>query len=211
MSGAGVALAQVETIARGIAVALGIATLGVAIGLGVVRGSRRPVGRTVGEPGVAQRTPYLMLVSVLWIGACILLWRPFPVAVSAALRVAALAIGVPVCSLGIALYLWGARTLGQFFRVSSGLGLQLDAEHRLITDGPFARIRHPMYLGLQLAALGGLLLFQRWTMAFVLINFAGLVLRARREEEALAAEFGEAWEVYAHRVPAWLPRLGRTR
>jgi protein-S-isoprenylcysteine O-methyltransferase Ste14 len=36
-----------------------------------------------------------------------------------------------------------------------------------------------------------------------------LAFRARREEQALSAQFGPAWQEYAHQVPAWLPRLRR--
>jgi protein-S-isoprenylcysteine O-methyltransferase Ste14 len=95
------------------------------------------------------------------------------------------------------------------YRTASGLGVQLHAEHRLITFGPFALVRHPLYLGLQLAALGGFLLYWTWTLVFVTVSFLGLVIRARREEQALAAEFGEGWDAYCQRVPAWIPRLRR--
>jgi protein-S-isoprenylcysteine O-methyltransferase Ste14 len=40
-------------------------------------------------------------------------------------------------------------------------------------------------------------------------------VRARREEDALKAEFGEQWQAYCKRVPMWIPRLsgvkGKTR
>jgi protein-S-isoprenylcysteine O-methyltransferase Ste14 len=61
----------------------------------------------------------------------------------------------------------------------------------LITHGPLAFVRHPLYLGLQIAALGGFLVYRTWTLAFVMADFLGLVIRARREEQVLAAEFGE--------------------
>jgi protein-S-isoprenylcysteine O-methyltransferase Ste14 len=79
----------------------------------------------------------------------------------------------------------------------------------LVTNGPFAIVRHPMYLGLITAALGSLLLYRTWTaLAYAL--FAPFVLmRARREELALGAEFGEEWQVYCRRVPALLPRFRR--
>jgi protein-S-isoprenylcysteine O-methyltransferase Ste14 len=38
----------------------------------------------------------------------------------------------------------------------------------------------------------------------------GLTIRARREEVALAVEFGADWATYCRRVPAWLPH-GRGR
>jgi protein-S-isoprenylcysteine O-methyltransferase Ste14 len=99
--------------------------------------------------------------------------------------------------------------LGELYTASSGFGVRLHVHHRLITHGPFALVRHPLYLGLQVAALGGLLLYRTWTFVFVTVNFLALVLRAKREEQALAMEFGEQWEAYVGRVPAWIPRLRR--
>ena len=41
------------------------------------------------------------------------------------------------------------------------------------------------------------------------VTMFGLVVRARREERDLEAQYGRAWQAYAARVPAWLPRNGR--
>jgi protein-S-isoprenylcysteine O-methyltransferase Ste14 len=97
------------------------------------------------------------------------------------------------------------------YNVSSSMGAQLYADHWLVTHGPFALVRHPMYLGIILASLGGLLIYRTWTLLFTTVGFLGLALRARREEQALAAEFGEQWEEYCRRVPGWIPRLPRRR
>jgi len=40
-------------------------------------------------------------------------------------------------------------------------------------------------------------------------NVLGLVFRARREEKARVAEFGEQWDANCRRVPAWVPHLWR--
>lgn len=64
-----------------------------------------------------------------------------------------------------------------------------------------------MYLGLFLAAFGGLLLYRVWTFVFVILTFLGLPARAHREEQAMIAEFGPAWQAYRRQVPAWLPHL----
>jgi protein-S-isoprenylcysteine O-methyltransferase Ste14 len=68
-----------------------------------------------------------------------------------------------------------------------------------------------MYLGLVAAAVVSLLLYQTWTaLAYAL--FAPFVLRrARGEEQALAAEFGEQWQEYCQRVPAFIPRLKKNK
>ncbi len=109
--------------------------------------------------------------------------------------------------LGLASYLWGAKTLGAMYKPSSAFGVQLNVEHKLITYGPFALVRHPLYLGLQVVAIGGLLVYRNWTFVSIAGNFLALFIRARREEQALAAEFGKEWEMYASQVPAWIPRF----
>ncbi|NLG49536.1 MAG: isoprenylcysteine carboxylmethyltransferase family protein [Chloroflexi bacterium] len=202
-------LNTVERGVRRIGVVVGLTTLAIALWQAVWRGSRRPAGRTTGTAARVLRGPVLPLFSALWLGLCVLLWRPLPVKPAKTARVAALVAGALLYFPGLALYLWGARTLGEMYRPASGPGVQLNVGHRLITHGPFACVRHPLYLGLQIAAFGGLLLYRNWTLAFVAVNLLGLFFRARREEEALQAEFGEEWRAYARRVPAWMPRLHR--
>jgi protein-S-isoprenylcysteine O-methyltransferase Ste14 len=89
------------------------------------------------------------------------------------------------------------------------MGAQLFAGHELVTGGPFAIIRHPMYPGLILAALGSLLLYTTWTSLLYALFSPFILLRAYREEMTLAAEFGEQWQEYAKRVPAFVPRMKR--
>jgi len=203
---------MLDTLERGVrrvGVMVGLTTLAIALWQAVWRGSRRPVGRTTGAATRTLCLPMLSLASALWLGLCALLWRPLPMKLGKAARVVALMGGTLLYFPGLALYLWGARTLGEMYRAASGFGVQLNVGHRLITHGPFVWVRHPLYLGLQIAAMGGLLLYRNWTLAFVAVNFMGLFLRACREEEALQAEFGEEWRAYAQRVPAWVPRLRR--
>ena len=95
------------------------------------------------------------------------------------------------------------------FGPSSGFGVALHAGHRLIDAGPYALVRHPMYLAVMLAAWGSLMLYRTWaTLAFA-IMMLGVIVRARREERVLSNEFGEAWREYAARVPRWFPLLRR--
>ena len=78
----------------------------------------------------------------------------------------------------------------------------------LATGGPYARVRHPQYAGFVLILLG--FLFQ-WPTLLTLAMFPVLVwmyvrLAGREERDALA-RFGDVYEEYARRVPAFLPRL----
>lgn len=83
-------------------------------------------------------------------------------------------------------------------------------EGRLATTGPYARVRHPQYLGF-IAILAGFL-FQ-WPTLITLAMFPVLVFMyvrlALREEREAAAEFGQAYEAYAQRTPRWIPAFSR--
>jgi protein-S-isoprenylcysteine O-methyltransferase Ste14 len=67
-------------------------------------------------------------------------------------------------------------------------------------------VRNPMYVGIIAATLGGLLIYRTWSLVFAL-TFFGLVIRARREEQVLAAEFGQQWADYCQQVPGWIPHF----
>jgi len=155
------------------------------------------------------RLPTYTLISIGYFGLWYLLWKPIPIALSPAIRIVALALGALLLFPGLGLVLWGRLALGQMYNVSSALGAQLYANHRLITHGPFAVVRHPMYVGVIMASFGGLLIYRTWALVFAATTFLGLAVRARREEQALAAEFGQQWQVYCRQVPAWIPRLQR--
>ena len=178
---------------------------------GIVRGLRRPRGRTTGLASKVLRLPAYLLIGAVFFGPCFLLWRPLPLTLAAPVRAVALALGALLLFPGLTLYLWARLALGEMYNVSSSVGAQLYADHRLVTHGPFAFVRHPMYLGVILASVGGLLIYRTWTLVFITMSFMGLTLRARREEQALAAEFGQQWKEYCLRVPGWIPRILRRR
>ncbi len=81
-------------------------------------------------------------------------------------------------------------------------------EHRLATDGPYARLRHPQYVGFVLITLGFLL---QWPTLITLLMFPILIVMyirlARREEQEAIAEFGDAYNAYMKSVPAFFPHL----
>ena len=183
----------------------------IAVLAGITRGLRRPRGRTTGLARKVLRLPAYLLISALFFGTCLLLWRPLSLALTTSARIAALALGTLLLFPGLALCLRARLTLGEMYNVSSTMGAQLYADHRLITYGPFAFVRHPMYLGVILASAGGLLIYRTWTLLFTTVTSLGLALRARREEQALAAEFGERWEEYCRQVPGWIPRILKRR
>jgi len=64
-----------------------------------------------------------------------------------------------------------------------------------------------MYVGVILACWGGLMLYRTWSMLILAIIMSGLIVRGRKEEQALAQVFGEAWQDYVRLVPPWFPHI----
>jgi len=186
----------------------GLATLTLALAA-MLRSLKRLVGKETGQARRVLRFPYLAMATVGFLGVGVLLWRALPLELETTARLAATICGALLFFPSLAFYLWGMLSLGAMFGPASGFGVRLFSDHRLVTSGPFALIRHPMYTAAIFAGMGGLCIYRTWSMlAFSIILF-GLVFRASREEEALAAQFGEEWQAYASRVPRWIPRLWR--
>ncbi len=204
-----ITIAWVDTLIRTLGGLLAFTTLGVLL-YGIWRGTRRPAGLTTGWNGAWLRSPWFyLIISVLFFGVCYFGWIPLPWTISSFTRAWMLAIGSLLYFPGMSFVLWGRLALGKNYFVSTGFGAQLFAGHQLVTYGPFAIVRHPMYTGIILAAFGSLLIYFTWT-TWLFACFAPLItLRARREEAALAEEFGEVWQDYCKRVPAFVPRLKR--
>jgi protein-S-isoprenylcysteine O-methyltransferase Ste14 len=188
--------------------AAGLATLAVALSE-ILRASRRPGGRVEGPAAGLLGWPVTVGATAVFFVVGWLLWWPLPIVLPGPLRLIATVVGAALYFPSLGLYLWGLRTLGAMFGAASGFGVRLYAGHRLVTDGPFSIVRHPMYAAVILAGLGGLLVYRTWSMLLFAAGMFGLVLRVRREERALAAEFAESWRAYANRVPAFVPRRRR--
>jgi protein-S-isoprenylcysteine O-methyltransferase Ste14 len=171
---------------------------------GLYRASRHAAGRAAGQvPGVVRQpfSWWLFPTSAASLGILGALWRPLPLPLPAWARAIALPIGASLYFAGLALMGWGRWHLGSMYNLSTSLGAQLYADHRLVTSGPFAWVRHPMYLGGVLAEVGAMLVYRTWTTLAIALDIPSLLRRAVREEEALSAEFGGQWAEYRQRVP----------
>lgn len=195
-----------QGILRWIGAVAGLGTLCLAL-LAMLRSLCQPPGRMEGAARRILRLPVLAMATIALLAAAAWAWPPLPVQCPGWARGPALIVGSVLLVGGCALYLWGLRVLGPMFGPSSGLGVSLHAGHRLIETGPYAFVRHPMYLGVLLAAWGSLLLYRTRASLALSIMMFGLLVRARREERVLSEVFGEQWRAYAARVPAWCPRL----
>ncbi len=199
-------LELIETILRWMGAAAYLWWLVVAYA-GVWSNRKQTAGRTTGAARKILRWPFYVLGLVVLAAVLYFLWIPIPIRFSPGLRIALLSAGSLFLFAGVAFYTWGRTTMGRMFGGSCGFGVKLFAGHELVTRGPFSIVRHPLYLGMFAALLGGLLLYHNWAMALLFLCSAGLPLRARREEQALEAEFGEDWKKYRQRVPSFIPGL----
>jgi len=87
-------------------------------------------------------------------------------------------------------------------------GVHAKLPERLITTGPFAWTRNPMFLGVQGAQLGYFLSFPSlFTLVCLIVGVIVLRMQVRLEEAQLRAAFGHAYDDYRRRVPRWLPGL----
>jgi protein-S-isoprenylcysteine O-methyltransferase Ste14 len=77
----------------------------------------------------------------------------------------------------------------------------------LVVDGIYSRVRHPQYLGLFMIIIGLLI---QWptiiSLVMAPILFWSYLRLARREEQEMIAQFGEAYQIYKEYVPAFIPR-----
>lgn len=84
-----------------------------------------------------------------------------------------------------------------------------DQSTGLITTGPYRLVRHPIYLGLALLAVGEALAFSSWPALFIALSgiVPTLAWRARAEEKLLSRTFGETYNVYRQRTKMIVPHL----
>src|SRR6266540_6082014 len=120
----------------------------------------------------------------------------------------------PLPWLGLALFAIGVAGLGWCFalfaRVGRGTPNPTAPPEVLVTVGPYAWTRNPIAMS-HAAALIGLSVFlgSVSAVAIIVVLAVPVHLAMLREERTLEARFGDAYRVYAARVPRWLPRLPR--
>jgi protein-S-isoprenylcysteine O-methyltransferase Ste14 len=110
--------------------------------------------------------------------------------------------GLGLCGLG--LWTWTQAVLGREYSPQ----LLLREQHRLVTRGPYARIRHPMYTAMSVVGIAfALVTANGCFVLFAVALIAGFVARAPREEHMMLQAFGEEYRAYMQRTGRFLPRL----
>jgi protein-S-isoprenylcysteine O-methyltransferase Ste14 len=111
------------------------------------------------------------------------------------------AIGTVLVVLGLGLAVFARACLGKNW--GSPMSRKENAE--LVTGGPYALIRHPIYAGIILAMLGSMIGQNiGWVLALILF-VPYFVYSARREEEFMYQLFGETYRAYLRRTKMLVP------
>ncbi len=111
-------------------------------------------------------------------------------------------IGVALCVAGLAFCIWARFTLGRNW---SGV-VTLKGGHELITSGPYALVRHPIYTGLLTMFVATVIVLGHVAgiiaMPFV---FGSLWIKLRYEEKLMLKQFPEQYAAYQKRVKRIIP------
>ena len=90
--------------------------------------------------------------------------------------------------------------------------VQTRERHKLVTQGPYRWVRHPLYSVGTLFFFSFGVLAANWFVLLSTLSTLGMVAaRLPREEEKLIERFGEEYRAYARRTGRLLPRLGLRR
>lgn len=113
--------------------------------------------------------------------------------------------GVILVLLGESVRFWGVAYAGPATRTTKKVTCA-----RLVTEGPYAYVRNPLYIGNFFVGLGFLVMAWAWMPWMLLVFFILFGLQycaiVNLEEEFLLQKFGKVYQTFQRQVPRWIPR-----
>jgi protein-S-isoprenylcysteine O-methyltransferase Ste14 len=165
------------------------------------RANRTPVASSRRGP----REIALLLVSLTGLGILPFLYvaTGIPGFADYPFRPALAWLGLVAAITALAMFVATHRALGRYWSVS----LDVRQDHRLITEGIYRQLRHPMYTAFWLWAVAQALLLPNWVAGPAgLLGFGTLYfLRVGHEERMMIETFGEAYRAYMGRSKRLIP------
>jgi protein-S-isoprenylcysteine O-methyltransferase Ste14 len=121
--------------------------------------------------------------------------------VSSAVGSIVAASGVALCVAGIAFAIWARRHLG----TNWGMPMSVKEHPELVTSGPYAVVRHPIYTGVLIAMLGSALVGGLPWLVLLLLSVGYFSYAARTEERRFLNEFPSEYPAYRARTKMLIP------
>ena len=143
--------------------------------------------------------PALVAIAPSWTYTGPLNWPPIPILT---------AVGALAWAAGLGLLLWAESVMRGYAAVNGAT-----VGHRLVTAGPYRRMRHPIYTAMIAIAVGTALVFASWLLAAVAaLSIALHLWWAAAEEQLLASDsqLGDEYRMYASSTGRFLPRSPRS-
>ena len=170
---------------------------------------RAPHGRRsrIVKVATSYKTPLETGLLVLaWVGFFVpLIWVASPTFSFAEYEMGAgrFVAGLMCLAIGLWLFYRSHADLGKNWSIT----LEVREQHRLITQGVYRRVRHPMYSALVLYAVAHALVIPNWVAGpSNLVAFAVLfAFRVRAEERMMLEQFGDEYTAYMARTKRLVP------
>lgn len=117
----------------------------------------------------------------------------------------AIALGVVIYAAALWMFRRSHKELGRNWSIT----LEIRQQHELVSSGPYAFIRHPMYTSFLLMGLGQAFLLSNWLVGLAgMVGFAILfLLRVDKEERMMLEIFGPQYRAYFERTKRIIPYL----
>lgn len=112
-------------------------------------------------------------------------------------------IGTVICGLGVGFAIWARTVLGRNW----GMPMSRKQDPELVTGGPYAYVRHPIYTGMMFAMLGSAIGQSLVWLLPLLLGSAYFVYSARQEEKLMLRQFPREYAAYMQRSKRLLPFL----
>jgi len=160
------------------------------------------VNKPTAQPwDLGQRIVYFLLMWLMLFPLYSQRWHT-PIIIPPTLATAE--IGAALCVVGFFMAIWSRLVLANNWSGS----VVIKVDHKLIEEGPYRLLRHPMYTGflglflgtaIAIGSLGGFIGF----VGFLLLH----IWKLRREEALLAGHFPDSYPAYKARTYALVPYI----
>jgi protein-S-isoprenylcysteine O-methyltransferase Ste14 len=182
------------------------------IGVGISSYYRRKADRDSGER-ISRKVDGTAFMNLIKIGGLLLWLSPLVYLINPA-WMAWSKIGLPEWVRWLGAAIGFLCTLGIYWLFSSiGTGITPTSatrrEHKLVTNGPYRWVRHPLYtVGSAMFMALGLMADNWFIIALAILAFIAMARRTPKEEANLIEKFGDEYRDYMKRTGRYLPKLG---